>query len=95
MSNENKHHIVSFRTYFFILLGLLVLTTLTIAVTSVELGPLTVFVALLLASVKSILVLTYFMHLKFDEKLFGIMVGGVVLIFVIVIVITFLDYSFR
>lgn len=95
MSNNKNQHIVSFRTYFFILLGLLVLTTLTIAVTSVELGPLTVFAALLLASVKSILVLTYFMHLKFDEKLFGIMVGGVVLIFVIVIVITFLDYSFR
>ena len=95
MSNEKNHHIVSFRTYFFILLGLLVLTTLTIAVTSVELGPLTVFTALLIASLKSFLVLTYFMHLKFDEKLFRIMVGMVIMVFIIVMVITFLDYSFR
>ena len=95
MSNDKNHHIVSFRTYFFILMGLLVLTFLTVAVTSIELGPLTVFTALLLASTKSFLVLTYFMHLKFDEKLFRIMVGLVILVFIIVMVITFLDYSFR
>ena len=95
MSNSEKHHTVSYRTYFFILLALLILTGLSVAVTRVDLGGLPVFVALLLASVKSALVLTYFMHLKFDNKLYAIMVGLVLAIFVIVVVITFLDYSFR
>jgi cytochrome c oxidase subunit 4 len=94
MSNE-KHHIVSYKSYFLILLGLLALTGISVAVTQVELGVLTVAMALFLASLKSFLVLSYFMHLKFDKSLYTVMVAGVLLVFVIVIVITFLDYSFR
>jgi cytochrome c oxidase subunit 4 len=74
---------------------LLILTGLSVAVTSVELGPLSVTIALVLASTKSALVLIYFMHLKFDSKIFAIMVGLVLFVFVVVIVITFLDYLFR
>lgn len=92
---EKNHHIVSYKTYLFILVGLLVLTGISVAVTQVELGPLAVTAALLLASAKSTLVLVYFMHLKFDSKIFAIMVGLVMFIFVVVIVITFLDYLFR
>lgn len=95
MNETTKHHIVSYKTYLYILVALLILTGLSVAVTSVELGPLAVTVALLLASTKSALVLIYFMHLKFDNKLFAIMVGLVLFVFVVVIVITFLDYLFR
>ncbi|NJM16492.1 MAG: cytochrome-c oxidase [Bacteroidales bacterium] len=96
MSQEHKkHHIVGYGTYALILLGLLILTLVTVAVTNVELGPLTVTVALLIASVKAALVLVYFMHLKFDNRIFALMVGAVLLLMVVVFVITFLDYSFR
>lgn len=95
MNEPAKHHIVSYKTYLYILVALLILTGLSVAVTSVELGPLAVTVALLLASTKSALVLIYFMHLKFDNKLFAIMVGLVLFVFVVVVVITFLDYLFR
>ncbi|MFW5656736.1 MAG: cytochrome C oxidase subunit IV family protein [Bacteroidota bacterium] len=95
MSNNEKHHTVSYRTYFYVLLGLLMLTGLSVAVTRVDLGGMPVFVALLLASLKSVLVLVYFMHLKFDNKLYAIMVGLVLAVFVIVVVITFLDYTYR
>ena len=95
MSNESKTHIIKYRFYFKILLALIVLTLLTVAVTSVELGPLTVAVALLIAGIKSILVLLFFMHLKFDKKMYGLMVGGVLLVFIAVLVVTFLDYYYR
>jgi cytochrome c oxidase subunit 4 len=96
MSEQTKnHHIVSYKTYLIILISLLILTGLSVAVTSVELGPLSVTIALVLASTKSALVLIYFMHLKFDSKIFAIMVGLVLFVFVVVIVITFLDYLFR
>ena len=91
----NHQHIVPYKTYLYILLSLLVLTGLSVAVTSVELGPMAVTIALLLASTKSALVLVYFMHLKFDDKIFAIMVGLVLFVFVVVIIITFLDYLFR
>lgn len=95
MEKEKKHHIVSYRTYIVILLVLLVLTALSVLVTSFDLGPLAVSAALFFAAAKSTLVLLYFMHLKFDEPMLKIMVGAVVSIFIIILVITFLDYSFR
>jgi cytochrome c oxidase subunit 4 len=59
------------------------------------LGTFTVALALLLASAKVTIVLTYFMHLKFENLLLRLMVGGVFLLFAIVIAITFIDYYFR
>ena len=94
MENE-KHHIVPYRTFLFILAGLILLTVASVAVTRISLGPLTVTIALFIATVKSSLVLTIFMHLKFDDKMFTLMVSGVTLLIVLVIFITFLDYIYR
>ena len=93
--SEEKPHIVSHKNNAFVLLALLVLTFLTVAITSVELGPLNVTAALLIASLKVGIVLAYFMHLKFDHKIFRIMVVMVVLVFTSLIVITFFDYLYR
>jgi cytochrome c oxidase subunit IV len=93
--SEEKHHIVSNKNNVLVLVALLVLTFLTVAITSVELGPLNVTAALLIASLKVGIVLAYFMHLKFDHKIFSIMVVMVVLVFTSLIVITFFDYLYR
>lgn len=95
MSHDDHKHIVGYKTYFVILFALLVLTVISVAVTAIELGPLTVFTAMLLASVKTTLVLIYFMHLKFDNVMYKIMVGLVLVVFAAVLVVTFLDYNFR
>jgi cytochrome c oxidase subunit IV len=93
--SEEKHHIVSYKNNALVLVALLVLTFLTVAITSVELGPLNVTAAMLIASLKVGIVLAYFMHLKFDHKIFTIMVVMVVLVFTTLIVITFIDYLYR
>jgi len=93
--NDEKHHIVPYRTFLLVLLALLAFTFVSIGVTNYNLGPVTVLVALLLATFKTILVLTYFMHLKYDVKLFGILVAAVLAVIGVVIFITFLDYLFR
>jgi cytochrome c oxidase subunit 4 len=95
MRHNEKNHIVGYRTYIIILCMLLVLTALSILVTSFELGPMAVTAALVFATLKTTLVLMYFMHLKFDQPVYAIMVSIVLFVFVAVIVITFLDYSFR
>lgn len=94
MSGE-KQHVVPYRLYVIVLLALLVLTFLSVGITSIELGEYTVAAALLFAVLKSYLVLTYFMHLKYDKPYIKIMVGFVFVIFLVMIVVTFLDYLYR
>lgn len=93
--NNEKPHIIPYKTFLLVLLALLAFTFISIGVTSYNLGPLTVLIALLLATFKTILVLTYFMHLKYDVKMFGILVAAVLALIAVVIFITFLDYLFR
>jgi cytochrome c oxidase subunit 4 len=95
MEKEQHTHIVKYKTYVFVLIALLLMTFTSVAITSINLGPYTVSAALLLAGIKSILVLLIFMHLKFDKKFYSLMVGGVLLLFACVIFITFLDYLYR
>lgn len=94
MENE-KHHIISYKTYLFILAVLLVLTGISVAVTQINLGTLTVTMALFIAGVKSALVLAIFMHLRFDNKMYTFMAIGVILLIGVLIFITFLDYLYR
>ena len=94
MENE-KHHIVPYQTYFLVLVTLLVLTGISVAITRIELGTLTVTMALLIASVKSTFVLGIFMHLRFDNKMYTFMAVGVALLIGALIFITFLDYLYR
>ena len=94
MSNE-KQHISSYKSHILVLLGLIVLTAITVLITSVELGPYNTAAAILIAVIKGTIVLLYFMHLRFDEKIYGIMVAIVLAIFSAVIVVTFFDYLYR
>jgi cytochrome c oxidase subunit 4 len=94
-ANNDKPHIVPYRTFLVVLAALLVFTFISIAVTNYNLGALTVLTALLLATAKTVLVLTYFMHLKWDIRMFAILVTAVLLLIGVVIFITFLDYLFR
>lgn len=69
---SGKHHIISLGTYRKILMALLVLTVVTVGVakpvTGVDFGLFNTFVAMLIASIKAYLVLSIFMHLKYDNK---------------------------
>jgi len=94
MENE-KHHIVSYRTYGLILLLLLVLTATSVAITQIELSKWSTAMALLIAAIKSTIVLAIFMHLKFDQKIYRVMATLIFLLVIVVIIITFLDYLFR
>lgn len=93
--SEEKHHVVPYRVYIIVLLALIALTFSSIEVTSIELGAYTVAAALIFASIKTFLVLTYFMHLKYEKRYIIAMVAFVFVIFLIMIVVTFLDYLYR
>jgi cytochrome c oxidase subunit 4 len=94
MINEEKH-ITGYPVYAKVLTVLLVLTSLTILVPWLDLTAFTVLIALILASTKAGIVLTYFMHLKMEGMIFKIFVIMVLAIYASVIVLTFSDYVFR
>lgn len=93
---ENEHnHIIPYKT-FLIVLGLLItLTLISVALTSIHLGALTVLIALAIAVVKSTFVLRIFMHLKLENKMFTILTIGVSILVAFVIIGTIVDYLFR
>ncbi len=93
--SDTTHHIVPYRTYALILLLLLVLTATSVAVTQIELTRWATIVALLLASTKSAIVLAIFMHLKFDQRIYKVMVVFIILVMAALLVLTFFDYGFR
>lgn len=80
--------------YILIWIGLMVLTGVTVAVAGIDFGGITVATALLIASVKSYLVLTIFMHLKFEQKAFKAFLGAALFFIIISFILLFADYSF-
>lgn len=94
MEKEHKH-IVPYESHAIILIILLLLTVVTITVTSIDLSAFTVAVALLIASVKGYIVMSNFMHLKYEKPVFRYLSYGVVVLFAIIVLITFFDYLYR
>lgn len=92
---ENDKHIIPYSTFLKVLAVLITLTLTSVAATSIHLGALTVFVALLIAVIKSSFVLRIFMHLKLESRMFTILTVGVATLVGLVIVGTITDYIFR
>lgn len=93
--NEAQYHIVSYGTYVLVWIGLLILTGITIVISGLNLGGLSILAVLFIALVKTGLVLSFFMHLKYEETIFQIMLLFPVVILTIFIGFTFFDVSFR
>jgi len=92
---KEEVHITGYTSHAIILIVLLILTTVSVAVTEWHFGAFTVAVALLIASVKVATVIINFMHVKHESVFIKAMVGGVFVLFALVIIITFIDYYLR
>lgn len=93
--SEETTHIVPYKVQIAVLGALLMLTAITVAVTRLEFGPLNTLVAMLIAGAKAIIVLAWYMHLKYEKRLLPMLVAGVIIIFLLVLFVTFFDYSYR
>ena len=88
-------HIVGYGQYILIWAGLMGLTGATVALAGIELGRWIIATALVIASIKSLLVLSVFMHLKFEDRTFRLFVAVSGLVLLIFLVLIFSDYAFR
>lgn len=95
-NTEHQHqHITPYWIFGLILVILLTCTFISVEVVHLELKAWSVAIALGIACIKGSLVLAYFMHLKFDNVLFKILVAAVIMLFVSFILLTFVDYLYR
>lgn len=71
-----EHHIIPFDVYMKVFGTLIVLTVVTVLAARVDFGALNAIVAFGIATVKAVLVLAYFMHLKYDNKLNRVIIAS-------------------
>lgn len=95
MEEKVEFHIVSSAIFIKVWLCLLALTALTIFVASLDLGAFSILMAISIASIKAILVLMFFMHLKYEPPLFVITSLITVMTLTAIILMTFSDVWFR
>lgn len=88
-------HIVSPTLYVVIFLSLLFFTGLTAAMSYVEMGPFNAVVALAIAVTKAMLVVLFFMHVKYSPKLTKLAVGSGIFMFLVLVAMTLSDYFTR
>jgi cytochrome c oxidase subunit 4 len=94
---HHEHQIVSYREHFSTLIALLLLTVMTVAISvfGSNLRTLSVATALLIASVKAIVVAYYFMHLKYDKRLYTWLLLIVGVLFVSFLILTSIEFLNR
>ena len=88
---EHSKH--GYGKYIIVWMFLLTLTAITVVVAGVNLGDVTIAVALIIASIKSYFVLTVFMHLNVESKPFKIFVMVAIFFIIVSLVLLFSDYS--
>jgi cytochrome c oxidase subunit 4 len=91
-----SEHIISSRIYYAIWILLLILTGLTAWIAGVDLGPLNTVVALLIATTKAVIVVLFFMHVKYtSEKLTKVVIIAAVFWLMILLALSMVDYGTR
>jgi cytochrome c oxidase subunit 4 len=88
------HRAVPYRVYFTVWACLILLTGLTVAVSYTALH-VAIQVALLIATIKASLVMLYFMHLRYEGRMYFVMLLVVLVIYAVFIGGTLGDYAFR
>lgn len=92
---HSGHHIASVANYLTIFTLLLILTAATVGVALIDLGIFNTVVAMAIACVKAMLVILYFMHLKFSPAQTKLAAASAVFWLMIMLIITAFDYVGR
>lgn len=87
-TDHGPGHVVSLRILLAVFLCLVALTVVTVEATRIDLGPLNLWIAMAIATVKASLVALYFMHLRYDKP-----INAIVLITALLFVMLFVGLA--
>jgi cytochrome c oxidase subunit IV len=91
-----SEHVMSSKLYYTIWIALLCLTVITAAVSFVNLGPFNTIVALVIATFKALLVVLFFMHVKYtSEKLTKTVIVAAIFWLLLLLALSMADYTTR
>jgi cytochrome c oxidase subunit IV len=91
-----SEHVLPVKMYYGIWAALLVLTVVTAAVSFVDLGPFNTIVALIIATFKAVLVVLFFMHVKYtSEKMTKVVIVSAIFWLLILLALSLADYGTR
>ena len=90
-----EHHIVTPMQYGFVFGALLLGTLLTVLAADVDMGVLNPVIALGIACTKAVIVILFFMHVKYQSNLIKMTVAAGFFTFLVLITMTLSDYISR
>jgi cytochrome c oxidase subunit 4 len=95
MSSTNGHHVASVQLYMVIFAALIVGTILTVVVAKFDFGFMNNVVMLAIACTKALLVVLYFMHVRWSSRLTWVVAASGFFWLIIMFGLTMADYMSR
>ena len=95
MEEKQGHYIVRTNTFVLVWTALVMLTGVTIMAAEMRMGEWSMLANLLIASTKASLVLWFFMHLKYEKRIFKMLFLVPIATITIIIGMTFFDIWYR
>ena len=90
-----SEHIVQRKTYFLVFGALMVLTALTVIAATIDFKFMNDVIAMTIAVTKMMLVLLFFMHVRYSGRLIWVVVASMFFWLVILLALTMSDYISR
>ncbi|MBX3008004.1 MAG: cytochrome C oxidase subunit IV family protein [Melioribacteraceae bacterium] len=94
MESNHKSH-PGYVSYIIVWVALLALTSITVTIAGINLGNYTLIIAMLIAAIKSMLVINIFMHIKYEDAIFKVFLALSGLTLLIIFILTFFDFIYR
>ena len=104
-THDPGHHIVPVKTYVIVILSLMVLLIITLGAAAIDFSAmapgnpffaaLNIIIAMTIAVIKAVLIILYFMHVRYSSKLVWVFAGAAFYWVVILFVMTLTDYMSR
>jgi cytochrome c oxidase subunit 4 len=90
-----SHTVVSLKTYVATFVSLMVLLIVTVLVAYVDLGELNLAAAMAIAVIKAVLIILFFMHIRYGRKLTWVFAGAGFFWLAIMLIFAMCDYATR
>ena len=92
---EHEPHLVPYSVFVNVWLALVVLTFVTVGASYLDLKHMAIMTAILIATVKGTLVVMYFMHMRYDNKIIMWFAIAGFVTYAVFLLLTFADYYYR
>jgi len=93
--NHDEPHLVPYSLFVAVWMALVGLTLVTVGASYLDLKQMTMFTALLIATIKISLVILYFMHARWDAPIIAYFIIACFVTYAVFVALTFADYYYR